>query len=149
MIGESVMSDRLFLNINNKFKCASKEEIYAFTMVSFTNCLTEFIDAFEEKMAMMLMITLAKIGVGHTYQKALNKNEIALVDEVFGEIFYDKDEVYDIISAPVEAGEYQLLRQVLEEDLCNFDMISFVLGFAYIDGHFDSNSADKLVRLFK
>ena len=87
--------------------------------------------------------------VKENIKKKFQDQKLPLVDEVFGEIFYDKDEVYDIISAPVEAGEYQLLRQVLEEDLCNFDIISYILGFAYIDGHFDSNSADKLVRLFK
>ena len=142
------MSGNLFLNVTNKFQYASKDELYALTQAAFANCLTEFVEAFEERTVVLMMLTLARIGVGHTYQKDLNDDEIDLVDEIFSDIFNDMEQIYEVVSAPVDETEYNLVRQVIGANLCNLDMLSFILGFAYADGHLDTLAAEKLESLF-
>ena len=139
----------MFANHENKFEFASKEELIAIALSSAKE-LSEQINGFGfgDQMTFMLLIIGTKLGVAGDGD--INSDEEELIDEVFGRLWNgDMSEVYDMIEIGISDDDYEIVSKITQlGNHIAMPFLYYVFSFAYIDGEFEDEVAEKLDSLF-
>lgn len=139
----------MFANHENKFEFASKEELIA-TALGSAQELFEQLDGADDggQMAFMLLIIGTKLGVAG--DGVINSDEKALIDEVFGRIWNgNMSDVYDMIGTEISDDDYDMVSKITQlGNHIAMPFLYYIFSFAYIDGEFEDEVAEKLDGLF-
>lgn len=133
----------LFSNVENKYKFANKQQIIEMSLNATYNLLgaVEFLD---DNATFGIMVVGARLGVSG--DGVINKDEKDLIDEIFSRAeFCPLSEVYELLKGPLSGSEYDmvpLLSQMGNHVVMAF--LHYVLCFAYADGVFEDDVAEKL-----
>lgn len=141
------MRSNMFANLESKFQFASTEQLVA-TAKSSMREMFDAMDAFS--MDAKINVALIGIKLGAAGDGVLNAQEKMLIQEVFGasikvpmeqfcELLEDKpgDDVYNAVRNLTQLGNGVAMP-----------FLHFVLCFAYIDGVFEDDVAEKLDGIF-
>lgn len=141
------MRSNMFANIENKFQGASEDEIIGTALASLNDMISE-LSSFDGKAKFIIAIIGAKLGVSGDGE--INDKEKMLLNTVFENIWNGPmDDIYKLVDSPIEEKDYELVQQLtqLGNDVV-MPFLYYILSFAYIDGVFEDNVAEKLDGLF-
>lgn len=141
------MRSNMFANIENKFEFATEKEIVDTALCS----LAEFIEAtpnFSKGPKLSAIILGTRLGV--VGDGIINSKEKMLINEVFGKIWKGSmEEIYDAVNSAIKEEDYDLVRLLTQlGNHVAMPFLYYVLSFAYIDGVFEDEVAEKLDGIF-
>ena len=141
------MRSNIFANIENKFAFASEEEIIETALSSMGELIGE-LSSFDDKIKFYIVILGAKLGVAGDGK--INDKEKMLIDTVLDQIWNgDKEEIYKLVGEALEDSDYGFVENLIQlGNSVAMPLLYYILSFAYIDGVFEDDVAEKLDSLF-
>ena len=141
------MRNNLFANMENKFEFATEEEITETALSSLSELVGE-ISYMNDQTKFGIAVLGAKLGVSG--DGMANEKEKRLVDEVFGRIWNGPMElIYEMVRTAPDDSDYDLIKKLTQlGNSVAIPFLHFILSFAYIDGVFEDDIAEKLDSLF-
>lgn len=141
------MNGNLFVNLENKFKAKTDNEITQLALES----LAEIFDAlsgFDDGKSFQIALVAAKIGVGGDGE--INEKEKSLIDNVLGKVWTGPMQlVYDFLNCPIEDFDYALIQSIVNMgNQFAEPFLNFMFCFAYIDNELECDVAEKLESIF-
>lgn len=141
------MRSRMFANLESEFKSATKDRITEIARKSLQDIVINMSSV--NTTARFGVLTLgAQLGVaGDGY---IGDEEKHLIDEIFRTIWKGQmEELYSLIREPISEDSYNLVRMVTKfGNPVSTAFLHFILCFAYIDGIFENDVAEKLDGIF-
>lgn len=141
------MRSKFFAYLENEFELAEEEDIVA-TAIATIEELVGKLPSFDDKTKFAIAVTGAKLGVSGDGQ--INAREKLLIDTVFGQFWKGSiEQVYELLGATIAESDYELVKSVIQMgDEAAFQLLRWILSFAYIDEVFEDEVANKLDGLF-
>ncbi len=141
------MRSKFFVYLENEFELAEAEDIVA-TAIAAIEELVGTLPSFDDKTKFAIAVTGAKLGVSGDGQ--INAKEKMLIDTVFGQFWKGSmEQVYELLGAAIAESDYELVKSVIQMgDRAVFQLLRWILRFAYIDEVLEDEIANKLDGLF-
>lgn len=141
------MRSKFFAYLENEFELAEEEDIVA-TAIAAIGELVGTLPSFDDKTKFSIAVTGAKLGVSGDGR--INAKEKLLIDTVFGQFWKGSmEQVYELLHAAIAESDYELVKSVIQMgDGAAFQLLRWILSFAYIDEVFEDEIAYRLDGLF-
>ena len=142
----------IFVNLENKFRYKSEDEIVQTTVDSINELFEEcFKWSFFDENPAILVFTAANIGIS-SHSGYLNAKEKKLADYIFEGVWEDSfEELYEELAKPVSNSKLELTEKICQQpQLYHLAMayLNIILGFAYIDGVADDDVLGRLESIY-
>lgn len=146
------MSQRsnMFALIESRFDGATKEQITATAEALASKIILTLSQSLGEDAALSIVNMLllsAKMGVAG--DRMIGKEERLLLNDVFSDYITDMAPVYEIVSKKITDSDYEMMTTIpkLGNEIA-MSFLNFILCFAYIDGKFEDEVAERLDGIF-
>lgn len=144
------MRSNMFANIESGFKNSSKEENILNAAESFQHIIdmsSELEDA--DSMIIGLAIVGARLGVAG--DGVINEDEKEIINEFFGALLDnpDIDEIYEMIGTDISEEDFELVEGFVKlGNNAAMPFLGYILSFAYVDGIFEDEVAQRLDSIY-
>ena len=141
------MRSNAFANLENKFESLSAEELISSAFDSMYEFYA-FLDGLDDDIKFCIILSGARLGVSG--DGIINEQEKIIVDRLFGEIWQGPIErIYEELERELGDGDYGVVKKLTDGGSCvALPYLNFILSFAYIDGVFEDEVAEKLDKLY-
>ena len=135
--------NKLFAQIESKFQSASEEELRKVALHSMASLLGA-LQMLDEQTKNAVLITAIRLGVAG--DGALNDPEKRLIDAVFeGTYPGPKEDIYAFVGTEIGENDYTLVWSLAQASPdISLPLLTFILSFAYTDGVFEEDVAERL-----
>lgn len=139
-----------FANYEEMFKGLSKEEI-AVLAIDFRNEVVQFLQGTNFPNVVISRILLSATAIGVMGDDVLNDAEKEMIDVVLGSVWDgDIEEINRMIrEGRLSDRDYELIESVIQlGNAVAMPLFCLILSFAYADGVFEDEVAERLERIF-
>lgn len=135
--------NKLFAQIESKFQSASEEELRKVALHSMANLLGA-LQMLDDQTRNAVLITAIRLGVAG--DGILNDPEKRLIDAVFeGTYPGPMEDIYANIGTEIGETDYTFVWRLAQASPdISLPLLTFILSFAYVDGVFEEDVAERL-----